>query len=127
LLNQGLPLIRAPFELRGFFLVDAGSPADEDGAAFVALPDLNKAEDEDIGVSADKTLDGQIAEVSVGVGGNFVVLAFDEVENDVGCESILALLIAEPLAAGFISAAHHTTFVSDGAVGTGVRLRLLLR
>lgn len=91
LLDDRLPLLGVPLELGGLLIGHAGCPADEDDAGLVPLADFDEAEDENVGIAADEALDGQVAELSLGVGGDFVVLGLDQVEDDVRGEAVLAL------------------------------------
>lgn len=91
LLDDRLPLLGVPLELSGLLISHARSPTDEDHAGLVALTHLDEAEDENVGIPADETLDGQVAELSLGMGGDLVVLGLDQVEDDVRREPVLAL------------------------------------
>ncbi len=91
LLDDRLPLLRVPLELSGLLISDTGGAADEDNAGLVALTYLHKAEHENVGVAADEAFDGQVAELPLGVGCDFVVLGLDQVEDDVRREPVLAL------------------------------------
>lgn len=74
LLDYRLPFFRIPLELSSLLISHAWGPADEDDACLVSLAHLHEAEDEDVGITADEAFDGQIPKLSLGVGGDFVVL-----------------------------------------------------
>ena len=40
------------------------------------------------------------------------MLAFDQMEDDMRCEAVFPLLVAEPFAAGFVAAADHAALVA---------------
>ena len=119
-MNQRLPFVRTPFKLSGFLFIYAWSSADEDGTAIVSILNLDESQDEDIGVPANKALDDEVSEVAFWVSGYLVMFRFDEMEDNVGCESIVSFLVAEPFPACFVSAFDDAAFVSDGAVRAGV-------
>ena len=125
MLYDGFPLLGVPFELRGFFIGDAGGAADEDDAVLAAFSHLDEAENENVGVSADEAFNGEVSELSLGMCGYFVVFGFDEMEDDVRGEAILPLFIAEPFSACFVGAADNAGFVADCAEGAGVGWELL--
>jgi hypothetical protein len=60
------------------------------------------------------------------MGRYLVVLALDQVKDNVGCESVLTLLVTEPFVACLVAATHHTTLVAESTVGAGVGRKLLL-
>lgn len=91
LLDDRLPLLGVPLELGGLLIGHARCPADEDDAGLVPLADFDEAEHENVGIAADEAFDSQVTELSLGVGGDFVVLGLDQVEDDVRGEAVLAL------------------------------------
>jgi len=73
LLYDGLPLLWVPLKLRGFFIGHAGGATDEDDAGLVAFSHLYETEYKNVGISADEAFDGEVAELSLGMCGYFVV------------------------------------------------------
>ena len=118
-------MIGAPFKLSRFFFVDAGSSADKDGAAFVSFFHFHKSQHKDIGIAADEAFHCKISKFTLGVGGDLVMFAFDQVKDDVGCKPSLSFFIAEPLSAGFVATLDHAAFIFEGAVGAGVGRHLI--
>lgn len=96
LLDDGFPLVGAPFKLGGFFIGDAWRPANEDDAGLIAFPNLHKAKHKYVGVSANEALDGEVSKFTFGVCGDLVVLGLDQVEDDVRGESVLPLNASLP-------------------------------
>jgi hypothetical protein len=91
LLDDGLPLLGVPLKLRGLLIRDAGGATDENDAGLIPLPHLHEAENENVSVAAYEALDGQVAELPLGMGCDLIVLGLHQVEDDVRREAVLAL------------------------------------
>lgn len=51
---------------------------------------------------------------------DLIVLALDQMEDDVGGKSSFSFFVAEPFPAGPVAALDHATLVFDGTVGAGM-------
>lgn len=83
LLNDRFPLLWIPLKLCCFFISNTWRTTDEDDTGLVPFLNFNKSQHKDIGIATNEALNGEISKLSLGVGANFVVFGFDEVEDDV--------------------------------------------
>ena len=115
-----------PLEIVAFLFAHARHPANEKNTLLVPITHLHKPQHEDVSVSADDALDGQISEFSIGMCHDLVVFGLNEMVDDMGGNTVFSFVVAEPLGAGFGGAFDNRIFVLDSAVGAGVRAVLLV-
>ena len=120
LLNQRFPFVRTPFKFCRFFIIHTWSSAYKNGTAIVTIFNLHKTQNKYVGISTYEALDRQVSKLSFGMSCNLIVFAFDQMKDNVWCESILSFFIAKPFSACLVPALYDTAFVADNTVRAGM-------
>ena len=96
LLDYRLPFLCIPLVFCCFFVCDARCPTDKNDARLVALFDLHETQHKQVRISTDEALDSQVSKLALGVRRNLIMLRFDQMKDNMRCESVLPLNI-QPL------------------------------
>jgi hypothetical protein len=91
LLNYWLPFLSIPFILGCFFISNTRSSTNKNNTRLVALFNLYKAQNKNIGISANKALNGQISKLPLWMRGYLIMFRFDQMKYNMWCKSILSL------------------------------------
>ena len=91
LLNYWFPVFRIPFKLVQFLVGDTWCTTNEDYTWVITVFYINVPQYKNVGISAYKTLDGQITKLWFRMSCDFVVFRLDQMKDNMGSKASLSL------------------------------------